>query len=375
MSHPDHRPGAVGDGGPGPSADVVLPAAALQATDPREQQFSGVDQSVAVSAEPGDLFAAEPPPPDRNPYLVYRASLTNPGSRRTLMPCLDRIAALLCGRVGIEPIPGERFPWHLLRFAHTSVIRSLVLEQGWAPAYARKHIAALRKVLEFAWRLELMSAEDHQRAIRLDPIKGTRLPKGRSIAEAELEALLRVCLERGGATGLRDAAMIALLYSTGLRRFEVANARLEDYDIGDRSLLVIGKGDKQRRVYLQENAAKLVGRWLALADRVSGPLFLRTDKWNNIYDQGLSADAVGDRVTLRREQAELPHLTTHDFRRTFIGVLLDEGADLATASELAGHESTDTTKGYDRRLDRTRKAAVDRIHLPVPTLVQGDGAT
>jgi integrase len=159
---------------------------------------------------------------------------------------------------------------------------------------------------------------------------------------------------------------MAMLYTTGARRDELATARREDYDIGDRSLLITGKGNKQRRVYVQEHAAELLGRWLALTERTTGPMFLRIDRWGNIDDQPLSDKAIGERVKARRLQAKLPRLTAHDFRRTFIGDLLDEGADLATAQALAGHASPATTSRYDRRPDRTRKAAVDRLHVPAP---------
>ena len=330
----------------------------------REHRFSRVDlPGVFPEPDPDSVITALGCrlPPDRNPYLVYRAALTNPDSRRTLIGCLDRIAALFATHAGQPTVPGALFPWHLLRYSHTAAIRSLVLAQGWSPTYARKHISALRKVLEYAWQLEWMTADDYQRAIRLDPIKGTRLPTGRSIAATELVALLKACENDSGPAGDRDAALIAMLYTTGARRAELAAAELEDYDPGDRSLVITGKGDKERRVYVQEDAAVLLGRWLSLVDRREGPMFLRIDKWGRIWRTGLSDDAIRDRVQKRRLQAGLPKLNPHDFRRTFIGDLLDGGADLSTAQALAGHASPITTSGYDRRPDRTRKAAVDRL--------------
>ncbi|WP_433329865.1 tyrosine-type recombinase/integrase [Spirillospora sp. CA-294931] len=342
----------------------ALPAAAAE---PREQQFSRLDQRELVAAAGLGIALAMPGtplPPDRNPYLVYRRALTNPSSRRALISCLDRIAALLTAQAGHGQIPGELLPWHELRFGHTTAIRALVLEQGWSPAYARKHLAALRKVLDYAWRLELMSAEDYHRAVQLAPIPGSHVAVGRSVANTELAALLRVCAEDPRPTGARDAALIALLYSTGGRCFEVAAVQVEDYDPGDRSLLLTGKGGKQRHVYVQEAAAEFLGRWLAISDCKAGPLLLRIDRWGRIYDQGISAGAIGKRIKARHRQAGLPRLTPHDFRRTFIGDLLDLGADLATAQALAGHASPATTARYDRRPERTRRAAVDRLRFP-----------
>ncbi|MFE9099811.1 tyrosine-type recombinase/integrase [Actinomadura geliboluensis] len=367
MTHEPQQPEPGDQAGAGLPGAVLLPAAASPPANPREQQFSQVDQEGAGAAADLDLVLGaplDPLPPARNPYLVYRAALTNPHSRRTIIGCLDRIAALLADRTGHEPTSGESFPWHLLRYEHTVAIRSLITEQEWSPAYARKHLSALRKVLRYAWKLGMMPADDYQRAIDLEPIRGSRLPAGRSLAEAELAALLRVCAEDPGPAGVRDAALIATLYTTGARRSELANARVEHYDPGDRSLILIGKGDKQRRVYVQEQAAVLLGRWLALTDRSEGPLFLRIDRWGNIRSEGLSDDAIRDRLQVRRVAAGLPKLNPHDLRRTFIGDLLDQGADLSTAQKLAGHASPVTTTLYDRRPDRRRKAAVDRLSLP-----------
>lgn len=305
-------------------------------------------------------------PSSLNPYLVYRAQLANPSSRRAMIGCLDRIARLFAERSG-EPNPGgELFPWHLLRYQHTAAIRGLLLSQGWSPAYARKHVAALRSVLRVAWKLGLITADEHAQATNLEPVKGTALPTGRSINSRELEAMLQVCADDPTPAGVRDAALIAVLYSTGSRRGEVAAARREHYDPGERELRVHGKGDQERITYLQEAAAVLLGRWLALTSGKTGPIFVPISRWGRIGDRPLSPEAIRYAVNKRRKQAQLPPLTPHDFRRTFIGDVLDGGADLATAQDLAGHASPVTTARYDRRPGRTRKAAVDRLHVPRP---------
>lgn len=78
-------------------------------------------------------------------------------------------------------------------------------------------------------------------------------------------------------------------------------------------------------------------------------------------------------VNKRRLQAGLPRLSTHDFRRTFIGDLLDEGVDLSTVQQIVDHDSPVTTARYDRRPRRTRKAAVEKLanRLPSPEDLQG----
>ena len=311
--------------------------------------------------------AAHPPGP--NPYDVYLESLSNDDSRRTMRGCLDRIAViLLADRIQLPPEPGRLVPWGRLRYEHTSFVRSRLLEADppLAPTYFNKHLSALRRVLKEAWRLELMSAEDYHRAADLNASKGSRLPKGRSLAPAEIVALLQVCAADTSPAGVRDAALIAVLQSTGGRRAEIASARREDYEPGSRTLRIIGKRNKERDLDLHEQAAVYLGRWLARLGRGSGPLFCPIDRWGNVKNAPLTPAAIGQIINRRRFEAELPALSAHDFRRTFVGDLLDEGVDLATAQQLAGHSSPKTTASYDRRPHAARKKAVERLASRLP---------
>jgi site-specific recombinase XerD len=283
--------------------------------------------------------------------------------------CLDRIATLFATRAGV-PIPGHPpglgFPWGDLRYEHTAAIRALLLEQTtsqgkpWSPSYRNKHLTALRQVLKRAWLLGAMTAEDYHRAREIEGVRGGRLPVGRSVAAAERLTMINAALGDGTTIGLRDAALIATLYATGCRREEMATARRTAYDPGGRALRVIGKGDKEREVYLTEYAAGHLGAWLVEAGRGEF-LFRPVTRWGRVEDRAMTADAIGKAVGGRAEQAGVPHVSAHDLRRSFVGDLLDAGVDLATVQQLAGHASASTTARYDRRPARTRKAAVDRL--------------
>lgn len=314
----------------------------------------------------------QPRPADRNPYVVYIATRKSPATRDTMIGCLGTIARLL----GYEF--AEALPWEHLRAAHTDRLAVLLREQTsasgepWSPATVNKHLSALRGVLKQAWRLGLVGIEDYQRAADVQGDTGTRLPPGRSIADAETAAMLRICLDKT-LSGTRNAALVALLSATGARRAEGAAARREHYDPGSRTLRIIGKGDKQREVYVNEDAAVYVGAWLAQLDGRTGPLFVPINRWGQMAARHMTPRAVGDIIDSVRLAAKLPPLTTHDFRRTFIGQLLDDGADLSTAQALAGHALVTTTARYDRRPAATRRAAANRLKLPRPEdLVRGD---
>ncbi|RFS82300.1 integrase [Actinomadura spongiicola] len=315
-------------------------------------------------------------PHDRGPFMVYVASLESPRSRRAMSACLHRLAAMLHTAAGREPgpAPGETFPWAELRAEHTTALRALVGRQTthgaegqpvpWSPAYRNLHLSALRGVLRTAWRLGEMSTDDYQRAASVRNFRGTRLPAGRSVHTTEFTALLRACATDRSPAGVRDAALLAVLYTTGARRAEVAALRREDYDPGERSLRIVGKGEKQRLEYLHESAATLLGAWLAVDDAPRGPLFKPVHRSGAVQHRAMSDAAVRNAVIKRRRQAALPPMTPHDFRRTFIGDLLDQGVDLATVQHLVGHASPATTARYDRRPERRRRDAVDRLPFP-----------
>lgn len=323
-----------------------------------------------------------PPHRGENPYWVYLKSLDSAESRRGQASCLDRIAVLWVTETMGPPLevpnsPGQLFPWESLRFPHTAAIREMLIRQTsinphgetvpWSPAYVNKHLSALRKTLKAAWKLERMTTDSYMRAKEIESLDAKRLPVGRSIAGPEFGKLLTTC-DTDGPASVRDAAIVAVLQSTALRREEAASARREDYDPGERILRVIGKGNKQREVPVHEVAAEYLGRWLALQDRVRGPLFCRVDRWGNLHAEAMSARAIGAIVSRRRRQAALPHLSTHDFRRTFAGDLLDRGVDLATVQQLMGHASPVTTALYDRRPGRQRQAAVEKLSDVLPRL-------
>lgn len=303
---------------------------------------------------------------DENPYFVYLARFSGE-SQRTMRGCLDRIAAIVMGGQPGTPGLGERIPWEDIRYPHVVLLRTEFTERWPSLSHVNKHMSALRGVLHECWLLGQMSAEDFQRARDVKNIKGSREPAGRNIHNDEIAALLAACLtDESVPHGIRDAALVALLQSTGIRRAEAAGALIERYDHGERSLRIIGKGNNERTVYVHPDAVAYLDRWLVVVAARRGPLFRGVDRWGHIGTEPLSARAIGYILNERRREAGLPRLSTHDFRRTFVGDFIDAGGDLVQAQKLAGHASATTTAAYDRRPGRALRTAVDRLSLPSP---------
>lgn len=324
-----------------------------------------------------DLEAAGTPPviaattivPPADPYEVYLNSLESVESRRTMRGALDRIARILTED---DTATGAGQPWWGLTYERTSYVRKVLIDyrdtknpDGYSPTHINKHLIALRRILRVCWRLELITAEEYQRAADIPNVKGHRLPAGRSIHRDELGAMLRAAADDDGPAGVRDRALVAVLYCTGIRRAEAASLLIENYDHAERQLRIIGKGNKERAVPVALAAVPLLDEWLNLLGTRRGPMFRPVDRHGHIRDGAMTPRAVGYIVDRTRKKAGLPPLATHDLRRTFIGDFIDAGGDLVQAQQLAGHASATTTAQYDRRPGRALRDAVDRMSLPL----------
>ena len=317
-----------------------------------------MDRESGVLALRHDFLLVSETDVDKNPAAVYLARLAH-GSRRTMRAALTTIAHLLTDGVA----DCFALPWHLLRYQHTAAVRAS-LAARYAPATANKHLAALRGVLKEAWRLGLMDGSAYQRAVDLPGVRGGTLPRGRALTPGELRALFAACAD-GSPAGVRDAALLAVLYGGGLRRAEVVSLDMSDYLPLTGALTVRhGKGEKARIVYLTGGAQAAMDAWRTLRGEAAGPLFLPINKGGRIAARRMTDQAVLALLQRRAITAGVGHFSPHDLRRTCISDLLDAGADIATVQKLAGHASVATTGRYDRRGEHAKQRAATLLHVP-----------
>lgn len=125
-----------------------------------------------------------------------------------------------------------------------------------------------------------------------------------------------------------------------------------------------GKGRKARTVYVTDGALRALHGWLTVRGADAGPLFHRILKGGHLTDKRLTTQAIYTILKERAAQARVKAFSPHDFRRTFVGDLLENGADIATVAKLAGHASVTTTARYDRRDEDTKKKAAGLLHFP-----------
>ncbi len=307
-----------------------------------------------------NLVLATPPPLTLHPAAVYLSSLTST-SRRTMAKALNVMARILTGTPQTDALSLD---WSKLRYQHTAAIRAVLMEQ-YSPATVNRMLCALRRVLLEALRLGLISADDYATAVDLGRVRGDSPLRGRLLKPTEVAALLSDCKNDQTLIGIRDAALIAILIGTGLRRSELVALDIKDYHTEDSSLLVRkGKGRKSRTVYLPPGAVAALNDWLDVRTHQPGALICPVRRGGHVHIQPLTDQAVMNILRKRALSALVPSFSPHDFRRTFITNLLSAGADVLTVSRLAGHADPATTQKYDLRSEESKRQAVQLLHVP-----------
>ena len=305
------------------------------------------------------LVLTTPTPLTAHPAAVYLASLTK-GSRRTMGKALNVIARILtngqCDALSLD--------WSKLRYQHTAAIRAVLMEQ-YAPATANRMLCALRRTLKEARRLRLISADDYDAAVDLKSVRGDSPLRGRVLKPSEIAALLKVCKNDSSLIGARDAALIAILSGSGIRRSEAVALEVADFDSETGAIAVRqGKGRKFRTVYLPPGAIAAVNAWLEVRGDEPGALLGAVRRGGHVKFKAMTDQAVMVILRKRAEQAGVAAFSPHDFRRTFISNLLEAGADVLTVSRLAGHSNLATSLKYDLRGEKAKRRAVQLLHVP-----------
>lgn len=304
------------------------------------------------------LSLSRPVPLTLHPAAVYLSSLA-PGSRRTMRGSLNSIASLLTdGRCNAMTLD-----WSKLRYQHTAAVRTALIERL-APTTVNKMLVALRRVLQEAYRLDLMDANDYTKAADLKNFRANTNPRGRALSLDEIKGLISHCLESNTAIALRDGAVISVLRCGGIRRQELVRLDLADVNLETGEVNIRhGKGNKFRIVYLSEIALELLNRWLTIRGDAPGALICPLNKSSKVTIRHFADDGDGiyKLVKRRAKKAGIAHFSPHDFRRTFASDLLEADEDVFTVQDLMGHVSTVTTKKYDKRGEARKKRAVRKL--------------
>lgn len=314
---------------------------------------------------PADVVSIEAYKPHQNglqtasliPVDVFLNRLS-PGSRRGFRIQLAHIAEFL----SVSQLSFREFDWTSLTYSDTSRARQMLVER-FSPKGANHAICALRGVLKEAWRLGLIPHEQYARATDLARVRGDSRPVGRVLSLEELIALFQACQADPSPGGIRDAAMLAILYGTGLRRSELVAINVDDYSNKDGVLIVRGKGNTYRLAYAVGEAKMMLDRWLETKVDAGGPIFTSINKAGKLSMERLDCAAVRFILLRRAEEAGVPPFSPHDIRRTTATHLLEKGVDLAIIQKMLGHKNISTTIVYDRRGEKAKNSAAKVLRI------------
>lgn len=233
-----------------------------------------------------------------------------------------------------------------------------------SPASISLALSCLKGIARTSWEMNLLTTDIYQRIKHIKSPRGSRLPAGRDIEDGEKYQLLHSINTDPTPAGKRDKAVFALLISTGIRRAEAIDLKMSDYDQSTGRIKLVGKGNKERTVYIKNGAEKALKEWFEVRNTIKGAIFCVISKGKTIYtNKHLTPQALTQILDKRLKQSGLSNISLHDFRRTFAGDLLDANIDISTISKLMGHSDPKTTARYDRRGERTKEDAVRYIKV------------
>lgn len=309
----------------------------------------------ASGADPGDS-----PPPELD--LVLDRFARHLQHERSLSP--HTVRAYLADVVSLLH-HARRMRLERLDDLHLAMLRSWLARQhssGRARASVARRAAAARAFTRWAHRRGLMT---HDPGVLLASPKVGRMLPG-VLSQNEASRLLDVTAslaDDGSPVGLRDRAVLELLYATGIRVGELAALDVDDIDEDRRVVRVVGKGDKQRTVPVGVPAAAAVSVWRrdgrpALLTARSGPaLFLGA--------RGGRLDQRAVRTLVHRRVADVPgapDLGPHGLRHSAATHLLEGGADLRSVQEILGHSSLATTQLYTHVSVERLRSTFEQAH-------------
>ena len=232
-----------------------------------------------------------------------------------------------------------------------------LMKKSQARSYIRLQFSAFRTFYRFLVE---------RKSFRKDPVRELQLPKPekklplvltRQQIDELLAAPLRTPKHRAAPTWmpLRDAAILELFYSSGLRLNELASLNVADLDIYTESARVLGKGRKERVCPVGAPALEAVSRYQSAANIQTGPLFVNKSR------RRISPRSIWLILKRYLRHTSIPiALSPHKLRHSFATHLLDRGADLRSVQALLGHASLSTTQIYTHvTVERLKKAYAD----------------
>ncbi len=282
-------------------------------------------------------------------YLVVERGLaanTVAAYRRDVVRYIDYLDEE-CGITSIDDVAADDVLDHLVSLR----------ECGMATRSIARHLASIRMFHRYV-QADGLASQDPTRDLD-SPRLWQNLPHVLSVAQVDQ---LLAAPDTSTRRGLRDAAIIEMLYATGLRVSELASLRVEDVNMRKKMVRCIGKGNKERVVPLGRQARRRLNAYLRVrADMLKGRASDRM--FVSQRGRGMSRQRLWEVVRdLARRAGIAEHVTPHTLRHSFATHMLDRGADLRAVQEMLGHANIATTQIYTHVSQQRLKQAHADFH-------------
>lgn len=280
-----------------------------------------------------------------------------PSGRRGITSLLNRSARIL--KRGAD---ATGYPWEQLNYAAVAKVRATLLDDGYAVSSVNMALSALRGMAQTAFNLNCLDAETLARIRSVKRVSGDIQRKGRALDKSEIRGLIQAAKQHPQPVRrCRDVAIVLTLCGTGLRAGELVKLERRDYDNG---VLIVkqGKGRKYREIHVADAVDKAIRAWLKVgADETDRALFSRIQRNGKVASQPLTTTGLTGILEQLQHTSGITRFTPHDMRRTFITRLLEQGVDINTVRQLAGHSDISTTTRYDCRGEAMKVNASKRV--------------
>lgn len=229
--------------------------------------------------------------------------------------------------------------WAELKPHHIRTYASQIFIEGLGAKSIQRRLSAIRSFMNYLLR---------EGMIKNNPAEGVKTPK----APKKLPGVLDIKqisqlldIQETDPLSLRDKAIMELIYSSGLRLSEIVRLNPIDLNLSDKSLTVIGKGDKTRMLPIGNEAIKSLRSWLSCRNELANP-----------EEEALFVGSRGNRLSKRSIQSRIKHwarkngiqqdVYPHLLRHSFATHMLEASGDLRAVQELLGHKDISTTQVY-----------------------------
>lgn len=219
-----------------------------------------------------------------------------------------------------------------------------------------RHISTLRSFYKYLVNENIISK--NPMLLISNPKPDKKLPN--FLYYDELEILLNIP-DKETILGLRDALILEMLYSTGIRVSELINIKLKDINFSDKKILILGKGSKERYVLYGNTLKQILDLYL----KNSRPKLNKNSEYLILNKNGNKITDRGVRLIISNilKKGELDyHVSPHTLRHTFATHMLDNGADLKSVQELLGHSNLSTTQVYTHITNERLRSVYLKTH-------------